>query len=140
MAALPLVMAIGSAVSTLGQIGAAKGNEAIANQNAQLSRDMAAADMETIRKRSRMAAGSIRASTAASGLSLEGSPLDVLESSVAEGEKDAYRRKYQGDLQAFGYETDAAKAKAQGKAALASGLLDTASAYYTGDAASKKIK
>jgi hypothetical protein len=57
-----------------------------------------------LERQTRMHLGSIRAAYGASGVTAAGSPLDVLEMSVANAERDRQQILYKGELKALGYE------------------------------------
>ncbi len=57
-----------------------------------------------LERQTRMQLGSIRAAYGASGVTMAGSPLDVLEMSVANAERDRQQILYKGELKALGYE------------------------------------
>lgn len=74
------------------------------NKNTVLAEaDAAASDKQ---RDNRRVMSSIRASYGASGLSLEGSPLDVMTDTALEQELDVSRTRYKGQLQAIGYEDE----------------------------------
>lgn len=81
-------------------------------------------------RQSRMVIGSIRAAYGASGVTVEGSPLDVLQMSITDAERDRQQVLYRGELKALGYEDTrtlslygAESAKSQADWATASSLL-----------------
>ena len=125
----------GTAISAVGMIQSANAQSAAARHNAQLAdRDAIVAeqnrklalrtariDAEDKRRNSRRVLASIRAQYGASGLSLAGSPLDVLEDTAVEQELDAQRVEFEGRargregaLQALGLQKDASSAKTAG--------------------------
>ena len=82
--------------------------------------------------------GQLRANYGASGVAIEGSPLDLLEQSARNAELDRLTIINQGALQATAYRNQAALDRSQGRSALASGgisaagtLLQTAGDLYT---------
>lgn len=77
-------------------------NRKVAERNSGVaSNEGHAAAMDKARE-SRRTMSSIRAAYGASGLALEGSPLDVLEDSAAEGSLGIVREKYKGTLKSIG--------------------------------------
>jgi len=105
-------------------------NADIAGRNAGLARDAAAHDAAVQERQSRMAFGSMRAAYGASGVTVEGSPMDVLQMSMTNAERDRQQILYRGELKALGYEDTrtlslygAESAKSQADWATASSLL-----------------
>lgn len=98
---------------------------AAANQNAQIAEynrqvaernkatALAEADAEArdVSRENRRTMASIRAAYGASGLALEGSPLDVMEDTALEQELDVAKTRYKGQLRAIGYQDEAANYK-----------------------------
>jgi hypothetical protein len=115
----------GNAAAAAGQF-----NADIAGRNAGLAREAAAADATIQERQSRMQMGAIRAAYGASGVTAAGSPLDVLEMSAANADRDHKAILYKGELKALGYEDTrtlslygADSAKTQADWATASSLL-----------------
>lgn len=113
---------------------AARYNKAITNRNASIARQQTEADVISLRKAQFKEFGAIRAAVAASGVTMEGSPLDLIESGVSEAELDIQRLRYSGELKAMGYESDAALYEMGGKNARRAGYYNAASALLTGAA------
>jgi hypothetical protein len=86
---------------------AAQYNAAISRRNAEISMDQAAMDAEAQGRDARAKAGSMRAAYGASGVTMEGSPLDVLESSAITAEQDRQTILYKGRIKALGFEDEA---------------------------------
>ena len=99
---------------------------------AQASRQQAAADAERKRRDNVRKLGVIRANYAASGVTVEGSPLDILESSAAEGEMDALTIQQRGEVAAQGYEETAELDRFRGEAAFSQGLFSAGSSLLGG--------
>lgn len=107
-------------------------NAALAEQNAVQAKYQAAEEERRQRVISRKALGDMRTSYAASGITMEGSALDVLTESAAAAELDALTIRHQGEVKATAYRNESAlekyKAKHQREAAklgVASSLLST---------------
>lgn len=105
------VSMLGGAVSAMGAQAqgqsaamAQQFNADIAGRNAGLARDAAAYDASIQERNARMQMGAIRAAYGASGVTAEGSPLDVLQMSVTNAERDRQQILYRGELKALGYE------------------------------------
>lgn len=122
MAALAIIGAIGSSV--LGAVGAmqeagakaaaaetnaniADYNKQVADRNRVATLDAANQEIEAKKRESNRALGSIRAAYGASGLSLGGSPLDVLEDTATEYSLDIAKIRYKGEVKAIGYKDEA---------------------------------
>lgn len=111
---------------------AGKYNAKKAKRAAAVSRDQAAAAMIRQDKEARKAMGAMRAAYGAAGVTVEGSPLEVLAESAANAELDRLTIKYRGELAAQGYESDAALSKFEGKSALTGSLFKAAGTILGG--------
>lgn len=78
-----------------------------AERNAQLARQKAEYDVSRQRDNASRIAGRQRATALASGIDLAGSPMDVMQDTVAESELDVQAIRYGAELQAQSYEMDA---------------------------------
>jgi len=94
-------------------------NAAIAQRNAGIARQQAQTDVEAQQRDKDRRLGSIVAAYGASGVALEGSPLDVLEASAVEAEREKQNILYRGELRALGYFDEAALATMAGRNARA---------------------
>jgi hypothetical protein len=130
---------VGGAVAALGAIQSANAQAAAANYNAKVAkrnRDEAigqthAAIADKVMENNRQM-GSIRAAYGASGLQLDGSPLDVLEDTATEQAYDVAKIRYKGRMQAAGYSEQAALSKLEAKSAKTAGYIGAASAIIGG--------
>lgn len=86
---------------------AARYNAAVARQNAILATQQAAEEERVSRVQGRKAVGQVRANYGASGVTLEGSPQDVIEESAANAELDALTIRHRGVLRAMGFSREA---------------------------------
>lgn len=132
---------IGTAVSAVGAIQqgraaekAANYNAAIADRNATIARQQAAADADTSRSVNSRRLGAMRAKYGASGVQAEGSVLDVMADSAAQAELEALNIEYKGDLAAQGYGETASLNRMQGKNARTSGYLNAGATVLLGSA------
>lgn len=115
MAWIPIAMAAVSALSSAkGQqqqgeqaAAAAQYNADIANRNAAIAIQQGNFDADQQRRKAVLTMGQARALYGASGVTTEGSPLDVLASSAAQAEQDVQTIKYRARLRALGYEDSA---------------------------------
>lgn len=135
---MPL-LAVGTAVAAYGAIQqgraaaeAANFNRENALRNARISREQAARDAEAQGRRSRKIIGAMRAGYGASGITLEGSPLDVLEESAATAELDRQNIIYRGELRAMGYTDTAALEGMRADSAMESAYYGAGSAILMG--------
>lgn len=144
-AGLSTALAIGgTAISAIGAIQSANAQSAAARYNAQIAdRDAVVAeqnrklalqtariDAEDKRRDNRRVLARIRTQYGASGLSLAGSPLDVLEDTAVEQELDAQRVEFEGRargregaLQVLGLQEDAALSRAEASSAKTAGYI-----------------
>lgn len=121
MAVTGIVIA-GAALSAYGQIQqgraaqkAAEYNAAIDEQNAKLVDEQARYDERISRKESNRAMSKIRANYAFAGVTLDGSPLDVLQESAVNAEQDALLIRHKGEVNALAYRNSATLQRYQGK-------------------------
>lgn len=113
--ALPLVLALGgTALSAYGAMEEGRNaseqariNAETAEWNAKLTRAKAKEDERMLRVMARKEIGRMRANYGASGITTEGSALDVLVESAAMAEEDALNIRRSGELQAQAYEREA---------------------------------
>lgn len=127
--AIAVVAVAAAAVTAYGQIKQGQAAEEAAKYNATMSRNNADAALtqakmqeDEARRKSRGQLGQIRANYAASGVQLEGSPLDVLEMSAKNAEMDALTIRYSGDLRARGLNNEANLYEMEGRNAIESSL------------------
>lgn len=111
---------------------AADFNAAVAERNAKLSQDAAAAQADTQDRQARQRLGAIRAAYGGSGVSSEGSPLDVLENSASLAELDKQNILYSGNLRAMGFTDTAALDRFSGSNAQSASYLSAASTLIGG--------
>jgi hypothetical protein len=136
--AVPLLIAA-TAMSAIGAISSAQAQKSAANYNAQLAeRNAVISDQQTRaalmaqRRESSKRMGDMRAAFSASGVTWEGSALDVLEDSVAQSELERQNISYQGKLRRMGFESDAALDRASGKNAMRAGYFSATSTILSG--------
>jgi hypothetical protein len=129
----------GAAVSAIGQIQQGKAakqageyNALTAERNALVARQQASAEATAQQREASQRLGAIRAAYGASGVTVEGSPLDVLSDSASLAELDRQTIEYKGSLRALGYEDTAALDRAQGKSAQRAGYMGAASSVLMG--------
>jgi hypothetical protein len=144
-AAAPVLMATAAAISAVGAIRQGQAQSAayryqrdLARQNATIAQQQAASDVTDIRRAGAKALGGIRAAYGASGVTLEGTPMDVLEASTAQVELDALRRSYAGELEAMGFKQQAAGYEMAAKTARQAGYISGASNLLLSGAQAQK--
>lgn len=137
--AIPIILMVGAGIAAAGAIqqgqaakAAAKRNAAIADRNGAISRDLALRDANAQTKEGRRRIGSMRAGYAASGVTLEGSPMDVIEDSAASIELDRLNILYKGELAALGYSDESESATMRGKQAQTESYFRASSALMQG--------
>jgi len=107
-------------------------NAAIARNNAIASQQQAAANAAAQQRKARLQMGSMRAAYGASGVSIEGSPLDVLEASAATAELDRQNILYGGALRTQGYESTAGLEMMRGSSSETGSYLSAGSSLLSG--------
>lgn len=117
----PVLMVAGTAMSVLGQLQQAQTaravgryNQQLSERNAAIARDQTAAEIIRQQRTARRVQGAARAAYGASGVTMEGSPLDVLEDNATQAELDTLTLRYRGELRAQGYEQEGAMARFRG--------------------------
>jgi hypothetical protein len=140
-----LLEASGHAAEGEARAAAAEYNAKSAEQNAKLSVAQAREEERRLRVMSRKQLGDMRANYAASGVQMEGSPLDVLEESAATAELDALTVRHGGQVKAAQARSEASLQRFQGEYAKAAGylkatttLIDTGSKMGAGSAKGAK--
>lgn len=106
-----------------------------ANQAAQSAitvRRQSEVEAGRIRRQGDRALGEIRAAYAASGVDASGTPTEVLADSAAQVELDALTARYNGELQALGYERTAALDYQRAKDAATATKIGAVSALING--------
>lgn len=124
-----------SAVSAISgaqqQKSAAKYNQKIANQQAVAAQQEAAANADKQRRAASKTIGSMQATYAASGVTLEGSPLEVLEQSARNAKLDELNILWSGDTRAQGYRATANLEGARASNAMTSGYMSAAGSLFS---------
>jgi hypothetical protein len=148
-AAVPYIVAAGAVVGAVSAVAqadasrkAANFNKDVANQNAQIAAAQGAEQARRQRILAYQQTSSARAGYGASGVSIEGSPEDILAQSAAQGELDAQTIQYNATLRGRGYKNEATLDQSQannasklGYSSAAGSLLYGAAkgAYYASD-------
>jgi hypothetical protein len=131
----------GTAVQAIGAIqqgnaanAAAKYNAQVARNNAIAARQTAAANAAREERLSRKRLGTLRAGVGASGITLEGTPLDLFEDSAAEEELQRLSILHGGEVESIGFENTSQLELARGRAAKRAGYMKAASTILLGGA------
>jgi len=141
-----IMSAVGSAVSAYGMMQAGKAqqrayeyNAQIAERNAQIARDQAAYEAERQESRMRRVIAGQRVGYLASGVTLEGSAMELMVDTTVQGEMDRLAILYGGEVESVNQEAEAALSRMQGAAARKSAqfraagtLIGAAGSYSSG--------
>lgn len=137
--AIPLIMVAGAALSAYAAVQQANAQKQAAQFNAKLNErnatvavQQAGADALQVRRQAAQAQGAAVAEYGASGVALEGSPLDVLGAGEQQAQLAESTVRYRGELKAMGYHSNAELDRMAGRTAERQGYLNAASALLTG--------
>lgn len=125
------VAGAGALIGAAGESAALSHQKKVARRNADIARANASEMAARIRTGGRRTQGALRAAIGASGLTVEGSALDVLADSATETELDALSAIYEGEIQALGFGDKAALAKHQAKMARIKGAVGVGSSLLS---------
>lgn len=114
------------------KVRAGKMNAADALRNARIAREQALQDEKMFRLSFRRDQAANVTSIAASGVKLEGSPLEVLQNNAALAEGDALRIRQGGDINVESYRRQARNFRAGGAAAGRAGEIQGAAILLQG--------
>lgn len=139
---LPMIlMALGAGLGAINSFqqgsamrAASDYNSRLASYQSDLATQQSAIDETRQRRLGYKSLSSMRAGYGAAGVTIEGSPLDVIENSAAEAEMDALLVRHQGQLRAWGYQAQSELDKFQGKQAQRAGFMNGVSTLLTGGA------
>ncbi len=126
-AAAGIASAVGTLASAKASANAANYNAQVAENNATYSRQIGAENERRQRVQNTKALGSIRAKYGASGITLDGSPSDVLAENAANAELEALMARHAGIVEAIGYKNTAALDRSRARSATTAGYLGAAS-------------
>lgn len=139
--AVPILMAAGAAVSIYGTLRQGQQNQQtdqfnadLAFHNAQLARDQATQDEMRYRIAASKQIGHTEASIGASGITGEGSGMDILRESVRNSELDAQAIHRQGEQKYQSYINQSTGYQMQGSAAGTQALLSASGTLLSGGA------
>lgn len=106
-------------------------NAKIEERNAAVARDQANAAALRQQRSANKIIGGMRAAYGAAGVSVEGSPLDVLEESAGQAELDRLTILHNGELKAIGAIDNAALDRARGAEAESSGYVNAVGKLFS---------
>ena len=142
-AAIPFLLAAGTAVAAVGAISSAQAassaaefNATTARGNAQVALDQASAEQSRQRRQSGILIAQNKANFLGSGITLDGSPLDALQDQTANATLDNLLLGYGGKLRARGLESDASLYSSSASNSKSAGYLNSASSLLVGGAKS----
>ena len=107
-------------------------NASVADRNAGISREQASRDAASQQRLSRQVIGAGRAAYGASGITTEGSAMDVLQSGAELAELDRLNILYKGDLKALGYSDQSKIDTYASNNAIEQGHFASAAGYISG--------
>ena len=115
-----VVGAAGTVISAVGQSQAADYNAQVARQNAmyaeqagQQQRQIAAENERRQRLRTTKLLGAQRAGYAKAGVTMEGSPLEIMSETASQGELDALNIRYGGEVGAYNARVQGSRYRSQ---------------------------
>lgn len=124
--------AVGTFQQGRARADASEFNAQIAEQNAALARQQGAENADRTRREGRRRAGAIRAAFGASGVSLEGSPIDVLTDQAVENELDALTAENQGLLQSTAFQNTASLDRANARNSRTGAIIGAGASLLSG--------
>lgn len=132
IAAAATAGAAGSISAARAQSRAAKHNAAVAERNAQLTRQQTGLKENELRRKAALQQGALRAAYGSSGVTMEGTPLDIFEQSIWNLEQDVQTLHQNADLTAQGHLSDSRFYRSQSRRARTGGYLNAASDILMG--------
>lgn len=136
MEALAIIGTVAQVAGTISaanaRSNAAQFNAQVAQRNAGIAQAQAAADEASFRRKFALQQGSAIAALGASGITSEGSALDVLASSASAAEYDALNIRYKGQLKSMGYGDEAALSTYKAGQEQSAGYMSAADTLFKG--------
>jgi hypothetical protein len=140
---VPIISAVSTVVGSFAQAGqqqasaqaqanAANYNAAVAQQNANASYQAALADKQQQDRENRSRLETVRSKYLASGVTLEGTPLMVLDEEVTQNALESDKILHRGEVQRASYMNQANLQKYQGDTALSVGSSQASSTILGG--------
>jgi hypothetical protein len=119
-----VVSAMGAIQQGEATAASAEYNAAVADRNAKLKLAQTAEAESDMARQHRRQMGQIRAAYAQAGVSMQGSPLDVIEDTATEQAFERDQTEYEGRLQAIGLTEKAALFRAEASNARSAGMIN----------------
>ncbi len=130
---------LAAAVGAVGAISQSRAAANVADYNAKVAENDAIAvrqasqfEEQRVRERNQRLMASQKAAFGAAGVRAEGSPLMVLQSTAEDAEIDALAVRYSGSIQEARAKSEAAAARADGRAARTGGFFRAGTSLLTG--------
>ncbi len=136
-AAAAFAGAAGSVLDGIQGYNAAKAEAKQADANAKIVGQQTAAEEARIRNQGARLRGEQIAAAGASGITLDGSPTDIILDSAVESEMEALNARYRGTVERIGYKNQARVSKWEASNALTRGIIGAISPALKGGAALK---
>jgi len=114
------------------QEAAANHNASVAEDNAEMTENQTAYDVMMSKRKARAVLGKQRAQAGASGVTISGSPLDVIASSAEDLDLELQNIRVTGANKVNAYRTSAANSRAEGKSAMSAAKFGAATGLLTG--------
>jgi hypothetical protein len=127
-----LISAVGSVAQGAAAARAANFNAAVANQNAKIAQDQGYENEAQQRRLNARKLSAANANIGVSGVTAEGSPLDVLGEVASAGEYDAQQIRYGAAIKSLNYRTQAQQYKEEAKSSMTAGFIGAASSLIGG--------
>lgn len=132
LAAAAVVSAVGAISDSQHQASADKYNARVAEQNSGAALSQASAAAQLQQEQAQREIGATTAAYGASGITMDGTAIDVLRNSASMAERDKQNILYKGQLQAAGYQDEAQLDRMSASAALTGGYYKAAGAVLKG--------
>jgi len=134
-----VVGTVGAISTGISQGRAARYNAQVAENNAQAARQAAAFEADAERRRQIRLFGAQRAAYGKAGVTMEGTPLDVVGDTAAEAELDLLAIRYQGELGYNRGQSEASLQRYAGRSARMSSYYDAGSSILKGVSAGRGL-
>lgn len=133
VAAASTAIAAGSAISQRNtQKNMAEFNAKVADQSAEVERQQSGEKQNAMRRKIAQISGTQNAAIAQSGIGFGGSAADLMHQSSVNAELDVLNTKYESDLRARGFGTQALAERYSGRRAASAGYAEAAGSILSG--------
>lgn len=126
------LQAVGNIQQANAESSAAQFNAQVADQNENLALSQAKERQDRLRRSFAREQGALRAGFGKAGVSLEGSPLEVLENSAREAALEIETAGFEGLLQARGFRNESTLERSRAKNAKTRGVIGAGTALLSG--------